>query len=303
MEDQARKQEQVISDFLQFLYKNTSSYILKGGTALRQCYNLDRFSEDIYLDGNENLIFDLIDRYCKGNSYDYREDKNTDTLKRCMIRYGGAKPLKIEVSCRKNVIEPKEYVKINGIIVYTIERLASMKCSAYASRDKMRDMYDLSFICCNYYDRLSEQTKNFIFDTISAKGIEQYYYLVYNHPDKLINKKKLLDLFLSAIEKIGLQTDGNENELIKEYIKEYDETTGLPIDKGYLECGLPPFLRQSIEQMKAAWEKHEKGIPYMQFDCDFCELQSNINIAETEQLITTEQAWYLREKYLGLERN
>ncbi len=83
---------------------------------------------------------------------------------------------------------------------------------------------------------------------------------------------------------------------------EYDENTGLPKDKSYLECGLPSFLQESVEQMKVAWEKYEKGIPYMQLDCDFCELQSNINIAETEQLITPEQAWYLREKYLGIER-
>lgn len=61
---------------------------------------------------------------------------------------------------------------------------------------------------------------------------------------------------------------------------DYDESTGLPKDKSYLECGLPEFLVESIEQMKIAWEKKEKG-GYYSWDCDFCELQSNINIAET----------------------
>lgn len=45
---------------------------------------------------------------------------------------------------------------------------------------------------------------------------------------------------------------------------QYDETTGLPLDKGYLECNLPPFLQESIEQMKTAWEKRDNGIRYIQ---------------------------------------
>lgn len=81
----------------------------------------------------------------------------------------------------------------------------------------------------------------------------------------------------------------------------YNETTGLPIDKDYLECDLPPFLTKSIEQMKAAWQKHDNGEP-SDWDCDYCELQSNINIAEVEQIITHEQAWFLREKYLRIKR-
>ncbi len=79
--------------------------------------------------------------------------------------------------------------------------------------------------------------------------------------------------------------------------------TGLPIDKSYLECGLPKWLEQSIEQMKIAWAKDDNGEEYPQWDCDWCNLQSDINVAETEQLISSEQAWYLREKYLRLKRN
>ena len=35
--------------------------------------------------------------------------------------------------------------------------------------------------------------------------------------------------------------------------------TGLPADKSYLECGLPDFLRESIAQMQAAWDRLEPG--------------------------------------------
>ena len=38
------------------------------------------------------------------------------------------------------------------------------------------------------------------------------------------------------------------------------------------------------------------------FDCLYCELQSDINVAEVENLISSDQAWDLREKYLGLRK-
>lgn len=68
------------------------------------------------------------------------------------------------------------------------------------------------------------------------------------------------------------------------------------------ECDLPPFLLTSIEAVKNAREKLNRGEEYFDWDCDFCDLQSSINVAETEQIISPEQAWHLREKYLGLKR-
>jgi len=82
----------------------------------------------------------------------------------------------------------------------------------------------------------------------------------------------------------------------------YDSKTGLPKDKNYLECGLPPFLSESIHAMVAAWDKLHNGEDYPRWDCDYCNLQSDINSAEVNLIISAEQAWYLREKYLGLER-
>ena len=75
------------------------------------------------------------------------------------------------------------------------------------------------------------------------------------------------------------------------------------MDKSYLECGLPDFLVSDIAAMQAAWEKIDSGEEYLHWDCDFALLQSDINVAETEGLISSEQAWYLREKYLRIERN
>ena len=77
----------------------------------------------------------------------------------------------------------------------------------------------------------------------------------------------------------------------------YDEK-GLPKDRSYLECGLPEFLQESIQAMVKAWQKVDNGEDYTLWDCDYCNLQSDINSAEVNQIISPEQAWYLREKYL-----
>ncbi len=82
----------------------------------------------------------------------------------------------------------------------------------------------------------------------------------------------------------------------------YDSKTGLPKDESYLECGLPQFLQTSIEIMKESWRKLDSGEKYTHWDGDYCSLQSDINSAEVNQIISEEQAWYLREKYLRMER-
>ena len=90
-------------------------------------------------------------------------------------------------------------------------------------------------------------------------------------------------------------------EEIMEMASPFD-VNGLPKDKSYLECGLPAFLQESLEAMKKAWNILDSGEKYLRWDCDYCNLQSDINIAEVGSLISTEQAWYLREKYLRIER-
>lgn len=63
----------------------------------------------------------------------------------------------------------------------------------------------------------------------------------------------------------------------------------------YMEVGLPQYLVESINNFNDEKNKHV-------YECVYMELQSEINVCEQEQLITPEQAWFLREKYLGLDR-
>lgn len=84
---------------------------------------------------------------------------------------------------------------------------------------------------------------------------------------------------------------------------EYDNETGLPQSKEYLECDLPPYLQDSLENMIASWKIIDSGETDLHWDLAWCELNADINSAEVEQEISSEQAWYLREKYLRLEKD
>lgn len=83
----------------------------------------------------------------------------------------------------------------------------------------------------------------------------------------------------------------------------YDKESGLPTDKSYLECGLPPYLQTSLDRMIQSWQIIDSGGSDNYWDLYWCELNADINSAEIEQEITADQAWYLREKYLRMKRS
>lgn len=92
------------------------------------------------------------------------------------------------------------------------------------------------------------------------------------------------------------------NCTMEELLEPDYDITAKPVGNDYLECGLPTFLKNSLLIYKTAMEKQQNGIVVTLMDCYYCELQSDINSAEINNIISSEQAWYLREKYLGLER-
>lgn len=80
----------------------------------------------------------------------------------------------------------------------------------------------------------------------------------------------------------------------------YDPATGLPEDKTYLECGLPEYLQISLDNMKKTWKILDSGTRTNTWDLYWCELNADINSAEVDELITHEQADYLRRVYLRM---
>ena len=62
-------------------------------------------------------------------------------------------------------------------------------------------------------------------------------------------------------------------------------------NKEYLEYNLPEFLKQSIKNL-------QENMDTILWDIYYGTLQSDINAAEVNGNITSNQAWYLRKKYL-----
>lgn len=201
----------VICDFLNYLFSKSNKFILKGGTSLMLCYNLTRFSEDIDLDGfDKNMFLKIVANYVKERPFfTYRIAKDTDTVKRIMLHYDGIKPLKVEVSYRRKEVAQKDYTIVNvvpsGIIVYTIENIMIMKINAFNSRDKLRDLYDITFIYLNYKTFLNVFIINSLRDAIAYKGVEYFDYIIKTQFDDLINANELLTGFLTMYYELGLK--------------------------------------------------------------------------------------------------
>jgi predicted nucleotidyltransferase component of viral defense system len=208
--------KKIIQDVLKTLNEETDAFILKGGTALMTCYKLDRFSEDIDLDSTHKRMKEFVRRYSNNHGYNFRIAKDTPSVQRFFVNYGNdEKPLKIEVSFRNHHI-PKEFVtNVDGIEVYTIDRLAQLKASAYQNRDKIRDLYDLCFICDKHFKELEPRTVVQIQDALAYKGLDYFDYIVNTQKDPLIDPDKLADSFLKMYDKLDLLRDPKEEATLR----------------------------------------------------------------------------------------
>ena len=92
-------------------------------------------------------------------------------------------------------------------------------------------------------------------------------------------------------------------ELMKIDNADYDRNTGKPKNDSYLEKGLPEYLYESLSAMIDSWKIEDSGKNDIHWDINWCALNADINWAETEQEISSEQAWYLRRKYLRMEED
>lgn len=101
----------------------------------------------------------------------------------------------------------------------------------------------------------------------------------------------LYNASLKTVNKLALSLDVTVEELLKGDILVKDNLNDLP-----------PFLINAIKKMERAWEHLEKNDGYTMWDADFCELQSEINIAEVDKIISNERAWELRKRYLKITR-
>ena len=170
------------------------------------CYGLDRFSEDLDFDAVRKTSAIAIGRkFCKKHNFEMNVKKDTNTVQRFMIHYGGDKPLKVETSYRRLKIDTGEFTVKKGICVYTIEVLAMMKLNAYLNRDKLRDLFDTIFIVNNYWDSLTLTAQMSFQNAFSEKGFEYFELVTQQQKDDLIDEGALTENFFHALDVMGVQ--------------------------------------------------------------------------------------------------
>lgn len=105
-----------------------------------------------------------------------------------------------------------------------------------------------------------------------------------------------------TVQQIAKALNRSMEEIMELEDNEYHADTGMPVDEKHFECGLPKYLKESLDRMIQSWNIVESGKKDIHWDMCWCELNADINSAEVENLISSEQAWYLRRKYLRMER-
>jgi len=170
--------------------------LFKGGTALKKCYGLDRFSEDLDFNCHSEINIHKIDLGLKRFNIDYTiKTESYDRGIKITLRikgplYNGLAnstcKLIIDFSFReKNILAPEikkigrylEEIPSFDIIVMQEMEIASEKIRAITTRNKARDLYDLAFLI----------DKGVFIDTHLVKNKLKYYKEEWNK--KLFIKK------------------------------------------------------------------------------------------------------------------
>ncbi len=231
-EDHQKERIEIIKQVLAALNDN---FVLKGGTALSLFYGLNRYSEDIDLDAKSNNmnVAKLLKSNLKFKDYNISIKKDTDTVFRAMLDYGGKShlgnyPLKIEVSNRNKAFLQQgilTYTNIDGVNVYNISELIDMKISAFNGRDKVRDLYDLNFLIDKYPEHFDFKQLWQINERITYCGADELNILLTDEVKrhKLVSNDSIdLNNFTQNLEsKITNSLNDKRKEMQKEFIKNF----------------------------------------------------------------------------------
>jgi predicted nucleotidyltransferase component of viral defense system len=199
----------VLVDFLQYLNQRSQDFVLKGGTALAQCYGLDRFSEDVDLDAIPGIsLRQFIAGYCEMKGFEIPHNKypRSEIRETYNLHYAGdARYIKIEVSHRPSYLTQEATVSKDGVLVYDIDNLAILKTLAYTGRAKARDLYDVAFIVNEYFDNLSEQTKQMIYTAFAYnEGMERVDWIIVTDPDPYVAVNKIYDRVIRMFDQLDI---------------------------------------------------------------------------------------------------
>ncbi len=112
---------------------------------------------------------------------------------------------KVEISYRNcGAYSSEDIINIKGIKVYNINILTTMKLAAYSGRDRLRDLYDVTFLGLNYCNELNPFVIQQMREVLLYKGIGHIDYILETQEDNLIDKNTLYDSFINLWELLGL---------------------------------------------------------------------------------------------------
>lgn len=196
----------------QTFHKKNLPMVLKGGTALKLCYGLTRFSEDLDFDSIKilNLETSIKEAFTHlGKSRPHLRHpeisitKDTQTVRRYRIIYDNARQLKLETSFR-NIPHDDDVVEINGILTYKINYLITQKLGALKGRTAARDLHDVIYLYEKYFDQFDADSLDDIKDlyTYQADILDEYNPAysednVLSTSDLLRDYSKFIDLYES----------------------------------------------------------------------------------------------------------
>ncbi|MEQ8690680.1 MAG: nucleotidyl transferase AbiEii/AbiGii toxin family protein [Pseudomonadales bacterium] len=189
--------------------------VLKGGTALKLCYGLNRFSEDLDFDCAKSLnletpLKEIFAHEGKTKAHlrnpDISLKKDTNTVKRYRVVYGDNINLKIETSLR-GTPDDDDIVEINGILTYKMPKLIQQKLRALQGRTAARDLHDVVYLYEHYLDQFGDDE----LAEITA---------LYN------NQSSILDEYNAAYDEDAILSVSDLLEDLSKLIKLYDERNG-----------------------------------------------------------------------------
>lgn len=138
---------------VQVLYENFPTAVIHGGTAIWRCYAGSRFSEDIdaYLPPKADAAtFEAFRESLGRLGLEEKKFKKTrrSVFSRFTLRGTEVRFEAVFADIRDAVVKSFEMVDGTFISVYTLspEGLLAEKATAYRSRKKVRDLYDIWFL-------------------------------------------------------------------------------------------------------------------------------------------------------------
>lgn len=207
-EEEQQEHTLVMSSICQSFLSNKLPMVLKGGTALKLCYGLNRFSEDLYFDSDkplnlETTIKQVFTQLGKSRAHlrnpQITRKKDTETVRRYRIVYGDDKHLNLETSFRGTPAD-EELTEINGILTYKISVLIDQKIKALSGRTAARDLHDVIYLYEHYPNEFSEEAMLEIKDLYENQGAIISEYGPAFEEDNVLSTEDLLSAYMKFID-------------------------------------------------------------------------------------------------------